>query len=155
MKILLITIIVTAAFISTQAQVTQINSNQSLEVTFPLTSTKTILVSKLDSLLWVTDATLVGTVRISNTIKFEESAGLVSGKLLFRGTTTATGSEIYITDGTSVGTTLVKDIYSGMESSAPADFLWLNGFIYFSAVTPTEGRELWKTNGTNGGTTLV
>ena len=155
MKTLLTAIIVISTFISTQAQVTQINSNQSLEVTFPLNSTKTILVSKLDSLLWVTDATLVGTVRISNTIKFEESAGLLSGKLLFRGTTAATGSEMYITDGTPAGTTLVKDIYFGFESSAPADFLLLSGFVYFSAVTLAEGRELWKTNGTNVGTTLV
>lgn len=155
MKTLLTAIIVISTFISTQAQVTQINSNQSLEVTFPLNSTKTILVSKLDSLLWVTDATLVGTVQISNTIKFEESAGLLSGKLLFRGTTAATGSEMYITDGTPAGTTLVKDIYPGMESSAPADFLLLSGFVYFSAVTLAEGRELWKTNGTNLGTTLV
>ncbi len=155
MKTLLITIIVFSTIISTQAQITQINSNQSLEVTYPLNSTKTILVSKLDSLIWVTDATLAGTLRISNSIKFEESAGLVSGKLIFRGITTASGSEMYITDGTSVGTTLVKDIYPGIESSAPADFSLLNGFVYFSAVTLTEGRELWKTNGTNAGTTLV
>ena len=155
MKALLTTIIVLSTFISSQAQVTQINSNQSLEATYPLNNTKTILVSKLDSLIWVTDATSAGTVRLSNTIRFEESAGLISGKLLFRGTTATIGSELYITDGTSVGTTLLKDIYTGVQSSAPADFLLLNGIIYFSAVTLAEGRELWKTNGTNSGTTLV
>ena len=140
---------------NTQAQVTQINSNKSLQPTYPLSSTKTIVVSDIDSSIWVTDGTLAGTIQISTTIKFEETGSLLSGKLIFTGITDATGSELYITDGTSVGTTLVKDIYSGTIGSAPADFNILNGVIYFSAATLAEGREIWKTNGTNAGTTLV
>ncbi len=139
----------------THAQVTQINSNKSLQVVIPLNTTKTIFVSDIDSSLWISDGTLAGTFQITTAIKYESLAGLLSGKVIFRGSTMATGSEIYSTDGTAVGTSLVKDIYAGTSSSAPAEFALLNGFIYFDAVTAAEGRELWRTNGTNAGTTLV
>lgn len=139
-----------------EAQVTQINSNKALQVTFPLSSQKTIVVSGIDSTIWVTDGTLAGTVQISTSIKFEEGAGLLSGKLLFRGSTAALGAELYSTDGTTVGTVLVKDINSTPGIGAdPADFALLNGIVYFSAATLTQGRELWRTDGTSTGTTLV
>ncbi|MDN3655010.1 T9SS type A sorting domain-containing protein [Ferruginibacter paludis] len=141
--------------IGSKAQVTQINSNKSLQLVSPLTTTQTIFASVTDSSLWVTDGTLAGTVQITTTIKYEALAGLLSGKLIFRGSTAATGAELYITDGTSAGTVLVKDINPGTTASAPAEFALLNGFIYFDAATVAEGRELWRTNGTNAGTTLV
>ncbi|MES2850916.1 MAG: hypothetical protein V4685_17830 [Bacteroidota bacterium] len=153
-KLFIVASILTAA-INTGAQVTQINSNKSLQVVYPLNSTKTILVSEIDTSIWVTDGTLAGTIQISPAIRLEDAIGLLSGKLVFRGTTAATGSEIYSTDGTAVGTTLVKDIYSGPLSSAPADFSLMNGVAYFTATTLAEGREIWRTNGTNAGTTLV
>jgi ELWxxDGT repeat protein len=153
-KIFTLAVMLVASF-AAQAQVIQINSNKSLQASFPLNSTKTILVSELDSSIWVTDGTLAGTIQISSTIKLEDGIGLLSGKLVFRGSSTATGSELYSTDGTAVGTTLVKDIYSGPVASAPADFILMNGVAYFTAATLAEGRELWKTNGTNAGTTLV
>ena len=155
MKKLFIAVSILTAAVNTGAQVTQINSNKSLQVSFPLSSTRTILVSDLDSSIWVTDGTLAGTIQLSATIKLEDAIGLLSGKLVFRGSTMATGSELYSTDGTAVGTALVKDIYSGPVASAPADFSLMNGTAYFTAVTLSEGRELWKTNGTNAGTTLV
>ncbi len=134
--------------IISNAQVTQINNNKSLHVQVPLPNGKTIVVSDIDSSLWATDGTLLGTIQISPNIKFEESGALLSGKLVFRGSTPATGSEIYITDGTAGGTGLVSDLYPGPTSSDPGDFAPLNGFVYFSAITATQGRELWKTNGT-------
>jgi ELWxxDGT repeat protein len=141
--------------ITVQAQVTQINANNSLFVKYPLSTLKTIAVSDIDSSIWVTEGTTASTIQISSSIKFEEIGALLSGKLIFKGSTSATGSELYITDGTSGGTMLVKDINAGAAGSAPADFAVLNGFIYFSAQTLAEGRELWKTNGTTAGTTLL
>ncbi len=143
------------SLITAQSQVTQINSNKSLFVTFPLSNLKTIAVSDIDSSIWVTEGTLASTIQLSTAIKFEDIGATLSGKLIFRGSTAATGSELYITDGTAVGTILVNDIYTGATGSAPADFEVLNGFIYFSAETSAEGRELWRTNGTSAGTTLV
>lgn len=135
--------------------VTQINANKSLQVDVPLSSNKTFLHSDIDSSIWATDGTLAGTVQISPTIKFDDDFGLLNGKIIFSGSTTATGSEVYISDGTPGGTVLVKDINPGIGDSRPRSFALLNGFLYFSAERPAEGRELWRTDGTSGGTTLV
>lgn len=63
--------------------------------------------------------------------------------------------ELWKSDGTSGGTVMVKDIYSGYESSYPRDFHAINGTLYFTAHNATSGRELWKTDGTTNGTTLI
>lgn len=64
--------------------------------------------------------------------------------------------ELWKSDGTDAGTTLVKDIYTGtLNSSYPTDFNYINGSLYFTAYNNTSGRELWKTDGTTGGTVLV
>lgn len=152
---LLLTIYAVISAFSLQAQVTQINSNKSLHVKILLNSNTAIAASDIDSSIWVSDGNLSGTVQISSGIKYESYGALLSGKFIFRGSTPATGSEIYITDGTPGGTTLVKDIYSGAASSAPGDFASLGGYVYFSATTAAEGRELWRTDGTSVGTTLV
>ncbi len=154
-KKLLLALHLLVGLITVQAQVTQINSNKSLVFTFPLNNVTSILVSGIDSSIWTTGGTLATTVQLATNIKFEDAISLQSGKLLFRGTTPATGSEVFITDGTGAGTTLLKDINTGAASSDPADFTQLNGIVYFSAVSAAEGRELWKSNGTAAGTTLV
>ncbi|MEP7142598.1 MAG: T9SS type A sorting domain-containing protein [Ferruginibacter sp.] len=141
------------------AQVTQINSNRSLSFEYPLTNNKSVYVSSTDNTIWATDGTLAGTIQLSATIKFVGGLGstaFLNGKLIFSGTTPATGAELYITDGTIGGTVLVDDINPGAPGSAPDnDFALLNGFIYFTAERPAEGRELWRTNGTLAGTSLV
>jgi ELWxxDGT repeat protein len=154
-KSLLILSCILFSAITGNSQVTRINNNNSLHVVYPVTSTKTILVSYIDSSVWVTEGTLASTVQLSPDIKYELSGGLLNGKFLFRGRRADTGSELFITDGTSAGTGLVKDIYTNTASSAPSDFQGLNGFIYFSAETLNEGRELWRSDGTLAGTTLV
>lgn len=142
-----------------EAQVTQINSNKSLLFESPISNTKAIFVSDIDSTLWVTDGILTGTIQLSTVIKFIGSLGSIAfldGKLIFAGKTAATGTEVYITDGTPGGTILLNDINPGPLGSTPdADAVVLNGFIYFTAERPAEGRELWRTDGTPGGTTLV
>jgi ELWxxDGT repeat protein len=153
---LLIPVVLCFISFSIHAQVTQINSNNSLEVIFTMSATKTLLYSHIDSTLWVTDGTLSGTKKISTTILYGQAAGLMNGKIIFSGRSDAAGYELFITDGTQVGTTLLKDINPGAPSSDPGnDFVQMNGFIYFTAYRPAEGRELWRTDGTNGGTTLV
>lgn len=154
-KCLLIVVCLLITIVTIQAQVTLINADRSLHVTVPLNNVQTILVSELDSSLWITEGTAESTEQLSASIKFEGFGGLIAGKFVFRGWTAATGSELFITDGTAGGTTLVKDIYSGAMSSTAGDFIPFNGSIYFTAVTLAEGRELWKTDGTNAGTVLV
>ena len=158
-KRILLTICTVIAALAAQAQVTQINSNKSLQFTYPLNSSKSIFVSNIDNHLWATDGTLAGTIELSTTISYAGNLGstvFLNGKFIFSGTTAATGAELYITDGTPAGTMLVKDIYPGTTGSLPdADGALLNGFIYFTAETPAEGRELWRTDGSTAGTTFV
>jgi len=74
------------------------------------------------------------------------------------------GRELWVTDGTTEGTKLVKDIYTGKyftrassypNDSFPYGFTELNGKLYFSADSNIFGRELWVTDGTEEGTQVV
>lgn len=155
-QFLLMALICVVAILRTNAQgVTQINANKSLQVDLPLSANKTFLHSVLDSSIWITDGTAAGTLPLSATIKFDDDFGLLNGKIIFRGSTPATGSELYISDGTTAGTKLVSDINPGVAGSGPSGFALLGSFLYFTAETPAAGRELWRTNGTPAGTTLV
>lgn len=75
-------------------------------------------------------------------------------KVFFATTDAAHGMELWVSDGTSVGTTLLKDIYPGNESSNPSNFFVdsTGTYLYFSATTAAEGQELWRTDGTLAGT---
>lgn len=78
------------------------------------------------------------------------------GRQLFTMTTYAAGHELWITDGTQTGTTMVRDIWPGKAGSFPRQFLELSPGVYlFTADTANEGWELWRTDGTAAGTTLV
>jgi ELWxxDGT repeat protein len=70
---------------------------------------------------------------------------------------TGQGTELWRTDGTLAGTTMVKDLWPGGGNSYPYNFSknTLNGFMYFCANNGTDGVELWKTDGTAAGTTQV
>ncbi len=66
------------------------------------------------------------------------------------------GRELWKTDGTSAGTTMVSDIDdNGSDGSDPRNLAVLDGEILFSADDGDVGRELWKTDGTSAGTVLV
>ena len=62
--------------------------------------------------------------------------------------------QLWRTDGTSSGTTLVKSLPETTGLFAPSA-TELNGNLYFPARTATTGMELWKSDGTDAGTTLV
>lgn len=80
---------------------------------------------------------------------------LGNGKTVFTATDNVNGRELWITDGTTTGTRLVKDIYSGIQSSNPSELIQLNGKVLFKASNASNGTELWITDGTNAGTTLL
>lgn len=65
----------------------------------------------------------------------------------------STGIELWRTDGTSVGTVMVADIFPGNGSSRPADFVAADGGVYFTADDGVHGRELWFADG--GGAHMV
>lgn len=79
----------------------------------------------------------------------------VNGTLFFSGFTTTEGRELWKSDGTNGGTTLVKDIQSGAGFGLPENLTVVGSTLYFSADDGTNGQELWKSDGTANGTVLV
>lgn len=60
------------------------------------------------------------------------------------------GRELWVSDGTTAGTKMVKDIAPGTPPSNPHDFWDINGVLYFIV-----GKDVWKSDGTNAGTIMV
>ena len=82
-------------------------------------------------------------------------------KLYFSDRTEENGTELWVSDGTTGGTNLVKDINPGVSDNGFAygsyiyNFIEFNNKLYFSADDGENGDELWKSDGTTGGTNLV
>jgi len=64
------------------------------------------------------------------------------------------GFELWKSDGTSTGTTRIRDIAPGIDSSSPHYFTDVNRTLFFT-INTTGRQELWKSNGTEAGTVLV
>jgi ELWxxDGT repeat protein len=62
---------------------------------------------------------------------------------------------LWKSDGTTVGTVLVKDIEPGFGSSSPKGLSSVRGSLLFSAQTSAHGREPWWSTGTEAGTSLI
>ncbi|MCB9880675.1 MAG: hypothetical protein H6832_10340 [Planctomycetes bacterium] len=68
-----------------------------------------------------------------------------------------TGTEPYVSDGTSSGTRLIQDLVVGASGSSPRGFCAMpSGRVAFLANTATtNGIALWMTDGTSAGTTAI
>ncbi len=64
------------------------------------------------------------------------------------------GRELWISDGTAAGTTLLKDVSPGASYGNPGWLTPMGGLIYFSAYDGS-GSGLWVTDGTPAGTVPV
>src|SRR5262249_20909967 len=68
----------------------------------------------------------------------------------------ANAEQIWKTDGTSAGTTLVKQLTGYPDSPDPADLTAAGGYLYFTAGSYfNHSRGLWRTDGTEAGTVLL
>lgn len=83
------------------------------------------------------------------------SSATLGSKTYFAASTAASGIELWVTDGTSAGTKMLKDIDPGPNGSKPEWFTVLNGKVYFAATGAVDGREVWRTDGTTAGTIEV
>ena len=111
--------------------------------------------------LWVTDGTEPGTQMVLN-MRTDGGGVLYSGspmaltvyksKIYFSAADDTHGQELFMTDGTAAGTTLVKDMLPGTESSVPYQITIYNGLLY---ILNSYNREMWKSDGTTAGTQLV
>lgn len=83
---------------------------------------------------------------------WEVPTARLGGLLFFVGRTDATGTELWVTDGTPAGTKMVRDLAPGAGSSYPYALTAFKGRLYFTATTVAAGNEWWSTDGTASGT---
>jgi ELWxxDGT repeat protein len=81
----------------------------------------------------------------------------VNGTLFFGAHSSASGAELWRSDGTEAGTVMIKDIDPGPGGSLGqySDLTNIGGTLFFTAYDPTHGNGLWRSNGTATGTVLV
>lgn len=85
----------------------------------------------------------------------------VNGALLFAAETNDSGVELFRSDGTAAGTTLVKNINlqsAGADSIREVDWAQAVVFkdrLYFVANDGVNGQELWASDGTTSGTVML
>lgn len=117
-----------------------------------------IIFGPLGGLNIVAQVSLVKDISPGGTGSFniESNPGIAYGeKYIFPAWSEGFGVELWISDGTSSGTSLLKDINEGTGDSNPHLYFNAFGKIYFNAYSEIFGRELWVTDGTTEGTYQV
>jgi ELWxxDGT repeat protein len=116
---------------------------------------------------WVTDGTAAGTHQVAdlnpagdsipqyNTAPGNDAVVAPWGGFVFVADDGVHGPEIWKTDGTTAGTSLIKDIAPGSAGSSPFGLTAVNGKVVFAATDPVHGTEIWVTDGTPAGTLLL
>jgi ELWxxDGT repeat protein len=111
--------------------------------------------------LWCTDGTNSGTRLVKDInpgtadgaeFYFEFSSINHNGILFFKGDDGVNGSELWRSDGTDLGTYIVKNISSGSNSTSIGDLTSHGNKVYFVSGTSS---TLWKSDGTETGTQSI
>jgi ELWxxDGT repeat protein len=124
--------------------------------------------------LWRTDGTEAGTVMVTDlnpglggsfmqepilarfrpdTTSSGSDRSQAKTMMVFQGDDGTHGVELFKSDGTGEGTTLIKDINPAGDSF-PFGMTQYKGRVYFSADDGVHGSEVWVTDGTEAGTEL-
>ncbi len=88
-------------------------------------------------------------------IEATTQSAVMNNVLYFTAKEDATGSELWRSDGTAVGTYLVKDIETSSKGSDIKSMTVLGNTLFFIATTSESGAELWTSDGSETGTTLL
>jgi ELWxxDGT repeat protein len=111
--------------------------------------------------LCVTDGTEAGTHIVKNLCSdgggvfgngAPQALTVFNSKIYFSARDDLHGMELFVTDGTDPGTTLVKDIIPGVDGSLPYQITVYNGQLHIICWFQ---HELWKSDGTEAGTQLI
>jgi ELWxxDGT repeat protein len=116
--------------------------------------------------LWKTNGTAAGTSRVTNfptyglLLRAARVANItvVGQTVFFTVNTFQEGAELWKSDGTLPGTSLVRDLKAGPLGSDPRSLVNLAGTLYFVAGDGgsfSSAAEVWRSDGTSDGTTLV
>ncbi len=117
--------------------------------------------------VWRTDGSELGTIELPSEFSSFTAPQLFTtagGQVFFAASQEEGNRELWKSDGTVSGISLVKDIYPGSttfyetytypNSANPTELLADGGRLFFAA-TDTNGRELWVSDGTEAGTHQV
>ena len=120
--------------------------------------------------LWRTDGTTTGTQLLKNINNVSNGMGgtngsnptnfvLAGNKVFFLANDGANGQELWVTDGTALGTVLVKNIGPTSANGASSILKAIGNSVLFmandAAPTASQNSELWISDGTNAGTFRV
>ena len=117
--------------------------------------------------LWKSDGSRAGTVLVKDIDPVDDvphypgsdpiSLTAMGGRLFFSAADGTRGEELWKSDGSRAGTTLVRDINPGgaNSDSYPSSLTAMGGRLFFSARDGTRGEELWGSDGSRAGTVLV
>ncbi len=114
---------------------------------------------------WISDGTANGTKMLKDInpgsassyapwLGFSEQSGVVylNGTYYFSAIGPGQGHELWKTDLTEDGTTLIKDINTGAGDSYPYNFTTIGSHVYFTATSDGANYSSWVTDGTELGT---
>lgn len=103
-----------------------------------------------------TNTTIVKDINPGSNSSFPSEMTVYNNLVYFVAEKSGEGDELWKTDGTESGTTLVKDIRPGGIGSFSnyARFKVFKNKLYFAANDGVHGREIWVSDGTESGTTL-
>lgn len=119
--------------------------------------------------LWKSDGTLSGTALVKDINPGSTTSGgivtpnssnptdlvTMGGTVYFAANDGADGTQLWRSDGTAAGTTMVTSLNASGGGLNPSDLLAVNGELYFTADDGTDGMQIWKTDGTTAGVTMV
>ena len=114
--------------------------------------------------LWRTDGSGLGTYLLrdicpgicgARDLWAYSNLAAAAGVLFFTANDGVHGNELWLTDGSALGTHMVRDVQPGWRSSSPAMFTVSGSQLFFLADDGSHGRELWRSDGTVAGTYLV
>jgi len=80
---------------------------------------------------------------------------VLGDRLFFAANDGVHGRELWTSDGTAAGTSMLLDIFPGPLSSLPSGLTVAGGRLWFSADDGVHGVELWQSDGTAAGTRMV
>lgn len=104
--------------------------------------------------LWLSRATPSSIEHVTEKAPQSDDMAAIGNLLVYSRYEPSTGAELWVSDGTDVGTRLLRDIRPGDIGSWPAGLITAGGRVFFTADDGPHGRELWSTDGTPEGTRL-
>lgn len=122
-----------------------------------LNATATLADDGTDEALWISDGTENGTVLLKDGFKYITQNFLSVGDLLFFRAEDAThGVEWWVTDGTTAGTHITKDVNPGTPGqNVGPRYIAYHNKMYFIGYSETGEMDFWVSDGTEAGTYIL